>query len=71
MLMKQDTYGSKIRNLLSPVANTVSLIEAVETGKIDNETFVQFITKENLKYTLTKLLEISQKNLLENTPYSE
>lgn len=65
----QDTYGSKIRNLLTPVANTVAIIDSYKTGEIDKETFLEFITTENLQYTLNALINLSKKKLLENTVY--
>ena len=40
----QDTYGSRIRNLLTPIANTVAVIDSYNTGEIDKETFLKFIT---------------------------
>jgi hypothetical protein len=65
----QDTYGSKIRNLLTPIANTVAVIDSYNTGEIDKETFLKFITQENLEYTLTSLIEISKEKILEETVY--
>jgi hypothetical protein len=67
----QDTYGSRIRNLLTPIANTVAVIDSYNTGEIDKETFLNFITQENLKYTLDSLIEISKEKILENTVYSK
>lgn len=67
----QDTYGSRIRNLLTPIANTVAIIDSYNTGEIDKETFLNFITQENLKYTLDSLIEISKEKILENTVYSK
>ena len=66
-----DTYGSRIRNLLTPIANTVAVIDSYNTGEIDKETFLNFITQENLKYTLDSLIEISKEKILENTVYSK
>jgi hypothetical protein len=65
----QDTYGSRIRNLLTPIANTVAVIDSYNTGEIDKETFLKFITQENLEYTLTSLIEISKEKILEETVY--
>jgi hypothetical protein len=65
----QDTYGSRIRNLLTPIANTVAVIDSYNTGEIDKETFLKFITQENLQYTLTSLIEISKEKILEETVY--
>ena len=67
----QDTYGSRIRNLLTPIANTVAVIDSYNTGEIDKETFLKFITQENLQYTLDSLIEISKEKILENTVYSK
>lgn len=67
----QDTYGSRIRNLLTPITNTVAIIDSYNTGEIDKETFLNFITQENLKYTLDSLIEISKEKILENTVYSK
>ena len=64
-----DTYGSRIRNLLSPIANTVAVIDSYNTGEIDKETFLNFITQENLHYTLTSLIDISKEKILEETVY--
>lgn len=64
-----DTYGSRIRNLLTPIANTVAVIDSYNTGEIDKETFLNFITQENLQYTLTSLIEISKEKILEETVY--
>lgn len=64
-----DTYGSRIRNLLTPIANTVAIIDSYNTGEIDKETFLNFITQENLQYTLTSLIEISKEKILEETVY--
>lgn len=69
MTNTQDTYGSKIRNLLTPIANTVAVIDSYNTGEIDKETFLKFITQENLEYTLTSLIEISKEKILEETVY--
>lgn len=66
-----DTYGSRIRNLITPIANTVAVINSYNTGEIDKETFLNFITQENLKYTLDSLIEISKEKILENTVYSK
>ena len=65
----QDTYGSKIRNLLTPIANTVAVIDSYNTGEIDKETFLKFITQENLQYTLSSLIELSKEKILEDTLY--
>lgn len=65
----QDTYGSRIRNLLTPIANTVAVIDSYNTGEIDKETFLKFITQENLQYTLTSLIEISKEKILDETVY--
>lgn len=65
----QDTYGSRIRNLLTPIANTFAVIDSYNTGEIDKETFLKFITQENLEYTLTSLIEISKEKILEETVY--
>lgn len=64
-----DTYGSRIRNLLTPIANTVAVIDSYNTGEIDKETFLNFITQENLQYTLISLIEISKEKILEETVY--
>lgn len=64
-----DTYGSRIRNLLTPIANTVAVIDSYNTGEIDKETFLKYITQENLQYTLTSLIEISKEKILEETVY--
>lgn len=65
----QDTYGSRIRNLLTPIANTVAVIDSYNTGEIDKETFLNFMTQENLQYTLSSLIELSKEKLLEETIY--
>lgn len=65
----QDTYGSRIRNLLTPIANTVAVIDSYNTGEIDKETFLKFITQENLQYTLSSLIELSKEKILEDTLY--
>ena len=65
----QDTYGSRIRNLLTPIANTVAVIDSYNTGEIDKETFLNFITQENLQYTLSSLIELSKEKILEDTLY--
>lgn len=65
----QDTYGSRIRNLLTPIANTVAVIGSYNTGEIDKETFLEFITQENLQYTLSSLIELSKEKILEDTLY--
>jgi hypothetical protein len=64
-----DTYGSRIRNLLTPIANTVAVIDSYNTGEIDKETFLNFITQENLQYTLSSLIELSKEKILEDTLY--
>lgn len=64
-----DTYGSRIRNLLTPIANTVAVIDSYNTGEIDKETFLNFITQENLQYTLSSLIELSKEKILEETVY--
>lgn len=65
----RDTYGSRIRNLLTPIANTVAVIDSYNTGEIDKETFLNFITQENLQYTLSSLIELSKEKILEDTLY--
>lgn len=65
----QDTYGSRIRNLLTPIANTVAIIDSYNTGEIDKETFLKFITQENLQYTLSSLIELSKEKILDDTLY--
>ena len=64
-----DTYGSRIRNLLTPIANTVAVIDSYNTGEINKETFLNFITQENLQYTLSSLIELSKEKILEETVY--
>ena len=64
-----DTYGSRIRNLITPIANTVAVINSYNTGEIDKETFLNFITQENLQYTLSSLIELSKEKILEDTLY--
>ena len=71
MEKSKDTYSSKIRNLLTPVANITTIIEMYKSGDINKDTFLDYIVSENLKYSLDKLIELTEKSLLKNTVYDE
>jgi hypothetical protein len=69
--MEKDTYGSKIRNYLTPLYNINELIEGYYFGEIEEQMFLELIKKVNLNVGLSKLLKLSFDKLLEENYYDD
>lgn len=73
-----DTYGSKIRNLLSPLHNIVTIIHSYKRDdymSITGEEILEWFKKSDIEKELwkaeKKLIDISYHKLLEETEYKE
>lgn len=70
-MLTKDTYGSKLRNLLSPFYNITQIIEDYKNGKLNDEVILKFLKQEELSQTFYKILDFSQEKLLEETIYEK
>ena len=71
-----DTYGSKLRNRLSPFYNMISAIYSITQSNdtsISKEVLVNFLVDsvDNLWEDYKKILEMSYDPLLNKTEYKE
>ena len=73
-----DTYGSKIRNCLSPLHNIVTIIYSYKRDdymSIPGEEILEWFKKSDIEKELweaeKKLIDISYHELLEETEYKE
>ena len=72
--MEKDTYGSKIRNHLSPFCNIIQLLESIKHSNnknITDEQVLEWIKNSSIVDDLwdanNKLIEISYDKLLDDT----
>lgn len=56
-MLTKDTYGSKLRNLLSPFYNITQIIEDYKNGKLNGDIILKLLEQEELNQTFYKLLE--------------
>ena len=75
---KPDTYGSKIRNCLSPLHNITTIIHSYKRDdymSITGEEILEWFKKSDIEKELweaeKKLIDISYHELLEETEYKE
>ena len=73
-----DTYGSKIRNYLSPLHNIAQIIQSYKRDdymSITGEEILEWFKKSDVEKELLeaekKLIDISYHKLLEETEYKE
>ena len=73
-----DTYGSKIRNYLSPLHNIAKIIQSYKRDdymSITGEEILELFKKSDVEKELweaeKKLIDISYHKLLEETEYKE
>ena len=73
-----DTYGSKIRNYLSPLHNITTIIHSYKRDdymSITGEEILEWFKKSDIEKELweaeKKLIDISYHELLEETEYKE
>ena len=45
-MLTKDTYGSKLRNLLSPFYNITQIIEDYKNGKLNDEMILTLLKQE-------------------------
>ena len=71
-----DTYGSKIRNCLSPLHNIAKIIQSYKRGdymSISGEEILEWFKKSDIEKELweaeKKLVDISYHKLLDETEY--
>ena len=71
-----DTYGSKIRNYLSPLHNIAKIIQSYKMGdymSISGEEILEWFKKSDIEKELweaeKKLVDISYHKLLDETEY--
>lgn len=75
--MERDTYGSKIRNYLSPFCNIISLINNNKNNDshVSDDMLLSWIKNssiaDDLQNSLEKLIEISYDRILDDTIYEE
>ena len=62
----RDTYGSLIRNYLTPLCNINALIKDYQDGKIEEEMFLELIKMINLDHSFNKLLELSHDKIIDS-----
>ena len=67
----RDTYGSRIRNLLTPLCNVVNLIEENKYNNITDEQLLEYIKNVDLRTTLLEMISISQHSILDSTEYEK
>jgi hypothetical protein len=67
----RDTYGSKIRNLLTPLCNVVNLIEENKYGTITDEQLLDYVKNAELYKTLMEMISISRHSILDSTEYEK
>lgn len=67
----RDTYGSKIRNLLTPLCNVVNLIEENKYGTITDEQLLDYVKNSDLRSTLLEMISISRHSILDSTEYEK
>jgi hypothetical protein len=60
--INKDTYGSRIRNLLTPLCNIITVMETEDN--LDTKLFLD-INLQGLKYSFNELLKLSNNKLLE------
>lgn len=71
--MERDTYGSKIRNYLSPFCNVIQLLETIKHSNniTDDKQVLEWIKNSSIVDDLwnanNKLIEISYDKLLDDT----
>lgn len=70
-MLTKDTYGSKLRNLLSPFYNIAQIIEDYKNGEINDEIILTLLKQEDLNQTFYKILDFSHEKLLEETIYDK
>lgn len=70
-MLTKDTYGSKLRNLLSPFYNITQIIEDYKNGKLNGDIILKLLKQENLNQTFYKILDFSHEKLLEETIYDK
>lgn len=70
-MLTKDTYGSKLRNLLSPFYNITQIIEDYKNGKLNDEVILKLLKQEELNQTFYKILDFSHEKLLEETIYEK
>ena len=70
--MEKDTYGSKLRNLLTPYYNMVEIIRCYERGEIECNDLINIIKRNNesLYINFKRILEMSYDDLLDKTEYN-
>ena len=61
--INKDTYGSRIRNLLTPLCNIITVMETEDN--LDTKLFLD-IHLTGLKYSFNELLKLSKTKLLED-----
>ena len=61
----RDTYGSLIRNYLTPLCNINDLIKGYQNGEIEEEMFLELIKMINLDHSFKKLLELSHDKIID------
>ena len=73
-----DTYGSKIRNCLSPLHNIATIIQSYKRDdymSITGEEILEWFKKSDIEKELweaeKKIIDISYHKLLEETEYKE
>jgi hypothetical protein len=73
-----DTYGSKIRNCLSPLHNIATIIQSYKRDdymSITGEEILEWFKKSDIEKELweaeKKLIDISYHKLIEETEYKE
>lgn len=75
--MEKDTYGSKIRNHLTPLCNIISLINSNKNNDshVSDDMLLSWIKNssiaDDLQNSLEKLIEISYDRILDDTIYEE
>lgn len=67
----RDTYGSRIRNLLTPLCNIVNLIEENKYNVITDEQLLEYIKNTDLRTTLLEMISISRHSILDSTEYEK
>ena len=67
----KDTYGSRIRNLLTPLCNVVNLVEENKYNNITDEQLLEYIKNVDLRTTLLEMISISQHSILDSTEYEK
>ena len=66
-----ESYGAHLRNLLTPYANLIALVEAFNKNEISETVFLQLTKDENFNSNLEEIIDFSKDNKMEQLNWRE